>query len=913
MTGDRSRQVEELFHRAAALPEAERSPWLSEACAGDTDLRREVAALLSSAGDQATQFVGPQVEGAVREFHAANPVTDGPVRRLGPYRLIREIGAGGMGTVFLAERADDQYEGQVAIKLMRPGLDTDFFLERFRRERQTLARLQHPNIARLLDSGASETGVPFIVMELIDGGPINQYCVEHKLTIHQRLRLFLPVCAAVAYAHQNFVVHRDLKPGNIFVDRTGAPKLLDFGICKLVFSEDAAGVTMTQGAQMMTPDYASPEQVRGESITAASDIYSLGAVLYGLLTGASAHPIGKYTPHEIERVVCHQDVQRPSSVVADRAAAKHLSGDLDNILLKALQKDPARRYASVEQFAEDVRRYLDHLPVSARPDTVTYRARKFARRNRGPLVAGVAVFLALAGGASVAIYQAIQAGRHFTQARQIASALIFEVHDEVRDLPGSLKARQAIVRTGLGYLDSLAGAARSDAGVRRELAAAYERMGELQGNVLGSHTGDTPGALVSYDKAVKLLEALPESREVLLDRALVYRKIGELQTYTNTVAKAQEALNRGLAVARILHDRYPNDRAATQALADIHVGLSRAQRLVEDRAGALVSITEAVRLLRELAAAKPDDAAVRGSLAASLSAVGMAQAGLNQREEARGNHAAAITEWNALIALQPTNSRHQRQLMLAYSHLGDVLGNPNYVNLGDTAGALAAFRSMLAIGQKLYAANPADQGATIDYGMSLMRAGAMPGQTPKEQLEMFRKSEELLDSVARANPANANNKVNLASLREQIGDVLLKAGDRDRAREAFNACLTTAQPLFDSVHTVSYRLAITCSRKLAEEAARRKAWTEALAHAKEAVAVGDRAFRSAGATVPTRTNRARGFAAMGSTMALLGDAAAAREWNEKSLALWRDLQYQPGFTQGHRNEMNAVQLATRSK
>ena len=298
-----------------------------------------------------------------------------PGDRFGPYRILHALGRGGMGAVYLAERDDDQFRMTVAIKLMRSNLVTHETLERFKTERQILASLDHPNIARLLDGGAAPNGTPFVVIEYIDGEPITDYCRRHELSIRDRIRLFRKVCSAVQYSHQNLIVHRDLKPGNILVTKDGEPKLLDFGIAKLL---DPAASSQTQtNARLMTPDYASPEQVRGEPVTTATDIYALGVLLYELLTGTASLQSRQTTDtYAIEQAICTEEPTRPSTT------RRELRGDLENILLMALRKEPARRYASAEQFSEDLRRYLEGYPIVARQDTWSYRTSKFVRRNK---------------------------------------------------------------------------------------------------------------------------------------------------------------------------------------------------------------------------------------------------------------------------------------------------------------------------------------------------------------------------------------------------------------------------------------------------------------------------------------------------------------------------------------------------
>jgi tetratricopeptide (TPR) repeat protein len=333
--------------------------------------------------------------------------------RIGAYRLLRVLGSGGMGSVWLAERADQQFDQRVAIKLIRRGMDTDELLHRFRRERQLLAGLNHPNIARLLDGGATEDGRPFFVMEYVDGTPIDCWCDDHRLSIAQRLALFRRVCAAVQHAHQSLIVHRDLKPANILIDPAGEPKLLDFGIARVLASESAAPEVTLAESRRLTPAYASPELMRGEPITTATDVYALGVILYELLAGQRPYALHTTSAARMEEVICQQQPLRPSAAVAAVAAGlpsaasdtarrrsadhrrlrRQLAGDLDTIVLTALRKEPQRRYGSVEALAEDVRRHVEGMPIVARPDSLAYRASKFVRRN-AVAVAASAVTLA---------------------------------------------------------------------------------------------------------------------------------------------------------------------------------------------------------------------------------------------------------------------------------------------------------------------------------------------------------------------------------------------------------------------------------------------------------------------------------------------------------------------------------------
>ena len=405
MDPNRWREIERVLDEALAHEPQQWQAVLDESCSNDPELRAEVESLLRRAVD-ADQFLQspPTAMAAAIVAEAQAPAGERrwEERRVGAYRLVREIGRGGMSRVFLAERVDGQFEQQVALKLLRPGLDSELDQARFRHERQILASLNHPNIARLFDGGVTEDGVPYLVLEYIEGLPIDRYCAEHELSPLQRLSLFLPVLDASQYAHRNLVVHRDLKPSNIFVTADGVVKLLDFGLAKLLDSSADDGVTLTQtGQRWMTPEYAAPEQVRAEQATTLTDVYQLGAVLYELLAGAP--PFGKRARglHELEAAILHSDPRPPSAAGAD---ARSVRGDVDAIVLKALAKEPERRYASAMAMREDIERFLDGRPVRAQPQSTAYRIRKFVRRHSASLAGVAAAVLALLTATAFSIY-----------------------------------------------------------------------------------------------------------------------------------------------------------------------------------------------------------------------------------------------------------------------------------------------------------------------------------------------------------------------------------------------------------------------------------------------------------------------------------------------------------------------------
>src|SRR5215212_1346067 len=394
LTPERWKQIEGVFDAAIELAPAERDAYLASVCGADAELRRQVELLIRS-HDAAGSFIEePAVAGRITDPGRLDEDAPFIGRRVGSYRIVRELGRGGMGAVYLAVRADDEFQKRVAIKLVKRGMDTDFILRRFRQERQILASLDHPYIARLMDGGTTDDGLPYFVMEYIEGLPVNQFCDAHKLSTPERLRLFLKVCSAVAFAHHNLVIHRDLKPSNVLVTADGAPKLLDFGIAKLLNPEMGGRALdpTTLALRLMTPEYASPEQVRGETVTMVSDVYSLSVLLYDLLTGHRPYTLRSRSPEEIARVICEQEPERPSvavnlievisshgrepveitpdsvSRVRDGSLEKlrrQLSGSIDNIVLKSLRKEPQRRYQSVDEFARDIEHYLEGRPVGA--------------------------------------------------------------------------------------------------------------------------------------------------------------------------------------------------------------------------------------------------------------------------------------------------------------------------------------------------------------------------------------------------------------------------------------------------------------------------------------------------------------------------------------------------------------------
>ena len=438
---ERLRRLRELFDAVLDLPPTDRSSFLARETAGDEVLRREVDALVRSAELTQVPF----------ELNSLGSATDGPSlvgQRLGAYDVVRLIGLGGMGAVYEAVRADDQYRQRVAIKLVQRGLDSDVTAQRFRRERQILASLAHRNIATLLDGGVSADGRPYLVMEYVEGEPITRWCDMRKLPLPARLALFRQVCSAVQHAHQNLVVHRDLKPGNILVTADGTVKLLDFGIAKLMVDEETEdGMPLTRGgARILTPEYASPEQLQGMPLSTVSDVYSLGVLLFELVSGRRPHIADGRAMLELEQEILTTTAPRSSTLATNEAAVargersgdrlRHrLRGELDNIIAMALRKEPERRYASVEALADDLRRHLDGLPVKAQRDWAGYRLRKFVQRNRGVVTASALLLCSLVAGVLVSTAQARRARASQLQSERV-NGFLTSILSSVRPATG---------------------------------------------------------------------------------------------------------------------------------------------------------------------------------------------------------------------------------------------------------------------------------------------------------------------------------------------------------------------------------------------------------------------------------------------------------------------------------------------
>jgi serine/threonine protein kinase len=542
--------LESLFDQGEALQPPERARWLEQLANSEPELARELASLLEFDDSAARDHLRGIMDRAVADA-ARTPQWP---RQFGAYRVLRTIGSGGMGTVFEAVREQD-YHKRVALKVAVSAVGTPAWVERFQQERQILAGLDHPHIARFLDGGASVNGLPFFAMELVEGESITDFVRNRNTALRERIELFRKICAAVSYAHQSLVVHRDLKPANILVTGEGEPKLLDFGLAKLLSPVDPnPGLTQTV-LPLMTPSYCSPEQVLGAKITTRVDVYLLGLVLFEVLTGSQAHQLSGSSPAELQHAICEGAPAIPSEraiQAGDPVLARSTRGDLDTIVVKALQKDPERRYQSVDELNDDLGRYLDGLPILARPAAWSYRAAKFVRRNWIPVCAAAAVILTLAGGAVAFAWEARIAERRFSLARQLANVLLFDIHDKVQAMPGAIDLRETISARSVEYLDALSKEAGRNYALRRELAAAYARLASAQWpKYLTAPKQRSDSTLIMLNQAMALLQDMPPSELALATttEAQLLNRRGQLLRQSGNPEAAQADFERVVALS----------------------------------------------------------------------------------------------------------------------------------------------------------------------------------------------------------------------------------------------------------------------------------------------------------------------------------------------------------------------------
>jgi eukaryotic-like serine/threonine-protein kinase len=843
VTPERWSEIKQQLEVALSLTITERRTFLQSIGAKDDELRRELESLLVGETDDpdfmntraSSLLEGPWLESGL----VPNSMLG---RNLGAYRVTAQLGVGGMGEVYLAVRADRQYDQQVAVKIVRPGLGGEFSSIRFRIERQILARLDHPNIAKILDGGTTEDGLPYFVMEFIDGLPITEYCDRNRLSIEERFRLFRAVCSAVHYAHQHLVVHRDIKPSNILVTPEGIPKLLDFGIAKMLsLDSPVENATMT-GFWAMTPEYASPEQLRGEPITTATDVYSLGLILYELLTGQPAHRFSSHMPHEMARIVLESEPAKPSGAVfrkvrpdnlpekpdsgansgpipstacdvrgfsSARKLYRRLAGDADNIVLKALREETSGRYASADQLSEDIRRHLEGRPITASKGTTAYRFRKYVVRHKVGVASGALIFLTLVTGVGVTLREEriaqrneLRAERRFNDVRQLANSLLFDIHDAVKDLPGSTPARKLIVQNALEYLDSLSSEAGDDRSLQRELATAYERVGGVQGLFLLSNLGETENALHSFEKALRLRKTLASSPgSSWQDKLAVARCSRLVATQLQATGKVHDALENirtAIPLAESLRKEHPQEVGILEELSQdyginayLHRGGGVFPGLI-DWAEQSESRRKAIAVDEAWLKLAPFSEEAQHALA--WDQVNYAETlGPEKKDEALGYflHSLAIEKQ---IRAHTNSPEQAREIVSVYNRLGMF-----YDRIGDTANAVKSHRNALKIAEEIAIKDPHNQHFVLSLAVdhANIADGLLEMRQIRESKLEIAKAIEVMEGLARDSPENVSYQITLSEMHSIRAKILRRSNDPAASLHDYKIALDVYRNLLD--------------------------------------------------------------------------------------------------------------------
>ena len=831
---EKHKRLKQLLEAALDLPAADRESFLERECAGDAALRQQARELLELYSDTDLE-------------PASEP------EQIGPYRLITELGAGGMGVVYLAQR-EDGFSRTVAVKVMRRGMDTDFFLSRFQQEREILGALDHPGIVRIVDAGSTDDARPYLVMDFVDGVRIDTFC--EPLNIRERVALFTRVCAAVQHAHRNLIVHRDLKPGNILVAPDGQPKLLDFGIAKVLDQEDNESTNAT--IPIMTRQYASPEQVRGQRINTASDVYALGLILYELLAGTRAYELKDMPASDAERVICETVPPEPSRN-APRAAAMQLRGDLDRIILMALRKEPERRYHSVEALSADLERYLQGRPVSAQNDTWTYRASKFVQRNRTSVAVGTMMSILLGGGIGSTFWQATIAGSEraraereaalaksseaearrleakaeasarvavsereraeverkraedkaaeaegqrqkaesrFREVRSLANSLLFEFHALIRNLPGATEARKLVITKSLEHLQILQRDAANDVGLQAEVAAAYEQLGQLQGAAGDAALGDTKGAFDSQVKALGIRQVLvaarPTDAGAQRDLGASHLRMTELLLALKQPGGALESARKAQTIYEALVRTSPRDVLSMLGLAASQQASGQAHESAGKLKSALQSYAAQTETRRRIEATSPDDLELQSQTAEARDLEARAI-----ELEGRFSDAIRIIEANGAIyrkatAANPHNIRARRNMIQNRRTLGSLAERT-----GDLSTAQVNYRRAIDLQKDLVAEDPRNARMLEDLASLHSNLGStlMHFAQPAEGAKQYRLAIAIAAELAERDPQNSAIRAALAGAHLGLGQTLLETKQAELAQKAYETAIQMFEPL----------------------------------------------------------------------------------------------------------------------
>jgi eukaryotic-like serine/threonine-protein kinase len=941
-------RVQEIFHDAVDLSPEDRGRFLRDCCRGDARMLLEVESLLAADRDSGALIEKVVTNEAASLFDARSLIGE----RIGIYRIVREIGRGGMGSVYLAMRDDLEYRKEVALKVVKRGMDTAEVLKRFRSERQILANLEHPYIARLLDGGSTVDGVPYFVMEYIQGQPVNTFCRENKLGYKACCELFIRILEAVAHAHRNLVVHRDLKPANILITADGTPKLLDFGVAKLLSGSPEDDHTQTAWMRPFTPRYASPEQVRGLPITTSTDIYSLGAILYELLIGKPAQAIEVHTPAEIERVVCQTEAPRPS------VEAHGIPADLDNIVLMALRKEPERRYQSAVQFAEDLRRHLDGRPVIARQDSVRYRATKFILRNLPQVTAAGLITASLVGGlvisleqthlarrarssaeaqrqiavdqtsraelaASTASKQKLEADRQRSiaaeqrdeaqhqkaiadqrvkQMMELADRTLFRVHDAIATLPGSLAVRKALLQTTLEYLQDLQKQAPLDDEMREALCAAYYKVAMIQGDPHGASLQDFKGSETNLLKGQELLMPAynrhPNDTGFMLRLVEIRASLADLMVRSD---RLKEGVQMHIDLLPVTHRLYlaKDCKLNCKLQEPVLDGMLAHELTPVDPAVALVYANRAIAIEENLLRLNPQNSTLEQGVSSLRAAAAGIYTQLGELDKANEYYKGSIAVREELLRNDPTNPLIRRNLMLAYGNYAAMLG----LSGGSAAdeGRMVGEKGVV-LAREAVKADANDMTARHDLGVSLSRLGAIepPGNEIEPSLAELHEAETLLGPIAAANSESAEIAAQLANVLEFEGRREESLGRQSDAMDVYRRSIATLRPFLDHPTQAILSEYVADAERLGPleaSAGQSASFGSAVDLANDALRRVQEFFEHAPKTDPLTILLARAWSGLSLTQAKAGMLSASRQSAVTALGFWHAVEKAAQLTQ----------------
>ncbi len=800
MQAENWKKAKLLLDEVLSLDASERQDFLDKSGA-NAEVRAEVESLLIYEEESEDLMRLSAVEFSKDFLSGEENVLVG--QQIGIYKIVGELGYGGMGAVYLAVRTDGKFDQKVALKLLKREMNTSALRRRFQQEQAILASLGHQNIARLLDAGTTDDKIPFLAMEYVEGLPIDDYCNKNNLDLNQRLDLFRKVCSAVNFAHRNLIVHRDLKPSNILVNEEGVPKLLDFGISKILSAEfeQIHSATVTK-LGVMTPGYASPEQISNESVTTATDIYSLGIILYELLSGHRPFETKEGDLKEIYKAVLETEPVPPSALVEtitsefiEKTSAKielfqaeseksssntgsirnrftnpnkvsinsnSLRGDLDNIVLKSLRKEPERRYSSAENFAEDIHRHQRGLPVTARPNTFAYRAEKFFKRNKAGVIGGVLIMLAIIGGIITTLWQArvaqterIKAEKRFNDVRALANSFLFEFSPKIENLSGSMPARQLLVTRALEYLDNLSQESTSDLQLQSELAKAYEKVGDVQGNPQTPNIGDLKGALVSYEKAQiirrTLLETDLENAEKQADLAGNLEVTASINLNGGEIDKAGGSLAEAVALREKVLAQNPRDFVARTKLADALRTSGFVPFYNSEIEKSMEFYRRSLAIFAELSKESLDDAFVNMQEANLYLDIGENFGYLNDMAQAQEKSQKGMEMLAAVYEKNPNNNRVRRAFFISLLKQGEL-----YRDDGDLKKSLVKYDRALDLAQTALQSESGSFQSKRDVVIVIkQRAVTLKlAKRLKESIESFARAIDISEQLRKDDPNN---------------------------------------------------------------------------------------------------------------------------------------------------------------